>query len=289
MQAVEIRRHDNNHLLFVTPAETDDPAPLRTALTRAVRQEADLNYAALAGAHLEKAELKLAQLCRADLTRADLTQSDLRCARLVDATLTGATLAGADLSEAALAGADLTRANLRGANLFRADLTGADLTGADLTGAKLTCADLERVRLDRTNLERASLDEIRRDLWAVLDQATPVEVVGLLKKLQAGEVDGTCYEGDCACLIGTVAKIRGCSYNELRPDGSRPAERWMLAVQPGDKPSNNPVARITQRWIAVWLLAKAQMQMIVDGMIVESLLPPPLRHPAIMARMFGIS
>jgi len=279
-EVMEIRTV-NESLLFSADVDPSDPMPLRTLMTRMVRERVPFRGAALVGANLEKAVLQGAELAYADLTRADLSHADLRSTALQHARMSGAVLAGADLSEADLSGADLRRADLRDANLFRADLEGADLTGADLKGARLTCADLEDVKLDRTNLDDAKLDEIRHDFWEVLE-SSPNEVVGFLKKLQAGRIDGSCYEGECACLIGTIAKLRGCNYSELKPDGSRPAEKWMLALQPGNTPANNPVARTTERWVVAWMAGHLQLRMI------ESVLPPPLRHPAIVAKLLGI-
>jgi len=80
-------------------------------------------------------------------------------------------------------------ANLRGADLRDANLYGANLGGADLT-------------------------PVRDDVWAVLSGA-PAEVPTLIAKLKAGEVDGSCYGGPCACLVGTIANARGCAYTEL--------------------------------------------------------------------------
>jgi hypothetical protein len=77
-----------------------------------------------------------------------------------------------------------------GANLVDADLVGADLRSADLVDADLVF--------------------VRDDLWAVLS-AAPAEVPTLLAKVRAGEVDGSVYEGVCACLLGTIANARGCA------------------------------------------------------------------------------
>ena len=283
-----LKVHDRNGtVLFASAVDSTDLTPLRTAVTRAVREGVPLTNALLGCANLESSILQNAELTRADLTCADLTHADLRGACLFEATLVGAKLAHANLPEASLRGAQLDRADLSGANLRGADLEGADLTGADLAGADLTGANLEDVKLDRTNLDEANLDEIRRDFWSVLESATPIEIVGFWQRLRAGQIDGTSYEGECACLVGTLAKIRGCGYSELKPDGSRPAERWMLAVRPGNKPENHPVARIIERWIVVFLLAYAHMR-VLQRRAIEQLLPPPLRHPAIVSRLFGI-
>ena len=119
-----------------------------------------------------------------------------------------------------------------------ADLTDADLTDADLTGADLTT--------------------IKEDLHRVLS-AAPQEVDAVLRALREGRVDGSVYEGECACLVGTIANARGCGYGEmpgLRPDAARPVERWFLAIRPG-LPAEHPVVALTIGWIEEWQAAQA--------------------------------
>ena len=128
---------------------------------------------------------------------------------------------------------------------FDADLSGADLRGANLRGANLSRADLRG----------ANLSGAREDFFSILN-IVPAEVPGLLAKLQAGEIDGSVYEGECACLLGTIGKVRHCNYKQiegLAPNADRPAERWFLALRPGHTPENNQVARITADWIGEWI------------------------------------
>ncbi len=155
---------------------------------------------------------------------------------LRDAYLGGANLRGANLRDANLGGAYLGDANLRGANLRDANLRGANLRDANLRGANLGDADLDR---------------IKQDYLAVLTVAKN-EVVGLYKALIEGRIDGSVYTGECACLVGTIAKIRGESHVhlgiDLAPRSSRPAERWFLAIRKGDTPDNNQAAAIVKTW-----------------------------------------
>ena len=127
-----------------------------------------------------------------------------------------------------------------------ANLTGADLTDADLTDANLRGADLTG----------ANLDPIRDDLFAVLS-AAPTEVKALIAALEAGRVDGSTYEGECACLIGTIANARGCEYTELGPilraNSERPIERFFLAIKKGDTPDTNEQFRLALAWSETWL------------------------------------
>jgi hypothetical protein len=224
-------------------------ADLRGAvLTRAVLRGADLTGAVLRGADLTGADLTGADLRGADLTRADLTGADL----------TGAVLRGADLTGAVLTGAVLTRADLTGAVLRGADLTGAVLRGAVLTGAVLRGAVLRGADLRGADLTGAVLTPIRDDVWNVLD-AAPAEVPALVLAVREGRVNGSAYQGECACLLGTIANVRGCKFDDLgpglRPDSERPAEKWFLAIRTGDRPETSQVSAIVADWIVEWQAA----------------------------------
>ncbi|HYE79188.1 MAG TPA: pentapeptide repeat-containing protein [bacterium] len=122
----------------------------------------------------------------------------------------------------------------------RADLSGAVLSGADLSGADLSGADLS---------------PIRADLRSVLD-VVPLEVPALRAAIVEGRVDGSVYQGSCACLVGTIANARGCDFGSipgLVPSAHRPAERWFLAIRPGDTPERSQIAAITLQWVDEWL------------------------------------
>jgi len=189
------------------------------------------------------AAIKKAIKAGADLQDAYLRGADLEAADLQDAYLRGAYLRGANLQDADLRGADLQDAYLRGADLQDADLQDADLQDADLRDANLRDANLRRARTD---------------LFDILLRV-PNEIDALAQALRDGRVNGSAYEGDCACLVGTIANARKCSYSEipnLAPESSRPAERWFLAIKEGNTPENSNVVKITLKWIEEfqWLL-----------------------------------
>jgi uncharacterized protein YjbI with pentapeptide repeats len=171
------------------------------------------------------------------LSGADLRDAVLRDAVLRDADLSGAVLRGAVLRGADLSGADLSGADLRDADLRGADLRGADLRDADLRGAVL---------------RDAVLREQKTDFWEILLRA-PREIAGLRSALVEGRVDGSTYEGVCACLVGTIANVRGINYDDLgngiKPDSDRPAERWFMNIRKGDTPETNQVSALTVQWL----------------------------------------
>ena len=244
--AVEIAVQKEARLVGADLARAD---LARANLARANLARADLDGADLAGANLDGADLAGADLARAILVRASLIRADLDGADLARANLDGADLAGADLDGADLAGADLDGASLARANLARANLDGADLAGADLDGASLARASLAGTSFNGANLVRAILNNIRNDLWDVLLRAQS-EVPALLAALREGRIDGSTYEGECACLAGTIANARGVSHRTLGfANPYRLIERWFLGISKGSTPSTNQIARITEGWI----------------------------------------
>ena len=178
---------------------------------------------------------KHADLIDADLSGLDLSDADLRDANLRYANLRGADLIDADLRYANLSDADLSGANLRGANLSDADLSGANLSGA--------------------NLSDANFKDIIDDLYKILELAKD-EVSFLYKSIWDGKVDGSKYEGECACLVGTIANKRGKHFNELGsivPNSDRPSEKWFLGIRKGDNPENSQISKLTAEWIEAFM------------------------------------
>ena len=181
------------------------------------------------------------------------------------------------LEEAARKRVDLYRASLDGASLVGARLDGASLVGARLDGASLVGARLDRAsldgaRLDRASLAGASLDGAslvgyRSDIRAVLDLA-PNEVPGLLAALREGRVNGSVYSGECACLLGTIANVRGVKHDDLgplRPNAGRPAERWFLSIKKGDTPENHSGAGMAVKWIEEWQAERGAMMRLIEA------------------------
>ena len=179
---------------------------------------------------------------KADFSECNLQRANLEDANLRGANLEDANLWGANLEDASLIGANLQRANLEDANLW-----GANLQRANLIGASLECASLECA-----NLQDANLVGIKEDFFMRLSLAK-AEVADLYDYLIQGKINGSLYEGECACFCGTVAKIRGEKYdkmtNKLAPDGNSPTERWFLGVREGDTPQNSQISAITAEWM----------------------------------------
>ena len=144
----------------------------------------------------------------------------------------------------------LEKAVVSGANLRDAELSGTNLSGSDLRGAELSDAELIGANLRDSDLRGANLREQKNDFWNILLHA-PAEIQGLRLALTEGQVDGSTYEGACACLVGTIANVRHANYKEIgiEPDISRPAECWFMGIKEGDTPETNQISRITVEWL----------------------------------------
>jgi uncharacterized protein YjbI with pentapeptide repeats len=114
---------------------------------------ANLKYVAIEGTDirtdLTRANLQKADLSNALLAAVDLTKSNLREAILTKSILTGAVLSGVDFMEAVLEYTDLRNADLCHAILIRADLRGANLEGASFIGTYLRDANLSYCSLSK--------------------------------------------------------------------------------------------------------------------------------------------
>ena len=202
-------------------------------------------------ANLSEADLSWANLSKANLSEADLSEADLSWANLSKADLSKADLSEADLSGADLSWADLSKANLSEADLSKADLSKANLSEADLSKANLSEADLSWANLSEADLSKADLSSIKADVFMVLAYAIP-EIPALIDALKNGNVDGSTYSGECSCLVGTIAKERHIEAinlpQSIKPDSSRPAERFFMAIKKGDTPDTNPASKIAMEW-----------------------------------------
>jgi len=229
-------------------------ANLRHAdLSNADLSNADLSNANLTHANLRHADLSNANLRHADLSNADLTHANLRHADLTHANLRHADLSNADLRDADLSNADLSNADLTHANLSRADLSKADLSNADLYEADFTSTllRLSNLRFANNLLTIKSLPAAKRELFEKLG-AFKNEAQGLYKAAVGGKIDGSAYEGDCACFVGTIANLLDQNYKELenlKHDDESLIERLFSAVTTGDTPTNNPISKIVQDWL----------------------------------------
>jgi uncharacterized protein YjbI with pentapeptide repeats len=193
-----------------------------------------------------------------DLTGVDLTDVDLTGANLTRAILTRAILTDVDLTGAILTDAILTDAILTGVDLTGANLTGVDLTGVDLTGAILTRANLTGAILTGVDLTRAILTDIKNDMFIVLLHAIP-EIKFLKQNIIEGKIHGSTYEGECACLSGTLKNGSKKSNGNLEKivsdnimscrNSSRPIERFFLAIKIGDTPETSQFSKLALKWI----------------------------------------
>jgi hypothetical protein len=96
-----------------------------------------------------------------------------------------------------------------------------------------------------------SLDSIRFDFFGRM-LVLKDEVQFLKQSLIDGLIDGSQYEGECCCFIGTAAKSKQVKYDQIegiKPDSNSNTERWFMGIKKGDTPQNSTIAKITLEWI----------------------------------------
>lgn len=126
--------------------------------------------------------------------------------------------------------------------------------------SNLSYANLSSANLRYADLRSGQLVQFRDDIWAVLS-SQPLEVIGLRQALVDGKINGSSYEGECACLVGTIAKVANKKYDclpVLKPNQSRPAEIFFMLINIGDVPEKSKWSKMAVEWIDEW---SSNMQM----------------------------
>ena len=111
---------------------------------------------------------------------------------------------------------------------------------ADLSGAYLSGADLRSVKAD---------------FFMILAMGH-TEVPHLIKALREGRVDGSTYEGECACLVGTLEN-GGASGVPHQSDS--PAEQWFWPIRKGTKPGDDSEGGFRSAKALEWALEYARL------------------------------
>ena len=97
----------------------------------------------------------------------------------------------------------------------------------------------------------------------------PLEAPAVLAALEGGKVDGSTYEGTCACLVGTMERSAEKAERpaKIPHDGGRPAEMFFQRIRPGDTPENSPDAAIAAVWVRQFLarLHFSQVEPVTQG------------------------
>lgn len=112
--------------------------------------------------------------------------------------------------------------------------------------------DGERADLRSADLRSADLILIKEDFFKRLALAKH-EVAGLYDYLIRGKVEGSSYQAECACFVGTIAKVAKENYAHLSSgllaDSNSPTEIWFTGISKGDTPESNPISKITCEWV----------------------------------------
>ena len=224
-------------LLFEHESENNTT---KETVEKAIADRADLRYA-----NLQHADLRSANLQNADLRYANLQSADLRSANLQYANLQHANLWHANLQHANLQHADLRYANLQHADLLYADLRSADLLYGDLRSADLLYADLRSAE-NWQHTEWAN--QAKQNILFILSYLKS-EVPWLRQALIDGKINGTKYEWECCCLIGTIGKKEGvdevCNTIPFYKKWLHNlAEQFFYQIKEGDTPKNSEFSKL---------------------------------------------
>jgi hypothetical protein len=239
MRIVIMDRHDDK-ILF-------EHSCLNNTMVKTIKAAA-LQNVSLENANLSYLDLKNMNIAyeKINLSHANLTGSDL-----TGSYLSGINLEDAFLDKTILKDTGLAYAELSYASFDNAFLVGTDLTGARLNHASFSNAYLNDVDLTDITFEGADLTPIKNDFFRILLRAIP-EIPNLVKALIDGKIDGSIYEGYCACLCGTLEKSKNYKIKEnvhIERNSDSPIERFFMNIHPGDNTENSEYVKQVFRWL----------------------------------------
>ena len=133
----------------------------------------------------------------------------------------------------------------------KANLSWANLSGVNLSGVNLSWANLYGTNLYGANLSGADLRIFKSSMWFILAQ-NKTEIAALIDALKNGRVDGSCYKGPCACLVGTIANAKNVDYRTLLHNPGAPIERWFAMIREGDKPTDDTGGGFASKLALKW-------------------------------------
>lgn len=93
-----------------------------------------------------------------------------------------------------------------------------------------------------------ALEIAKEDMFKILTLAVP-EIPLLKKAIVEGKINGSTYEGECACLCGTIEKSGRFGRKCDMRDSSRPIEKFFMAINPTQTPKNNEFSKHALAWI----------------------------------------
>lgn len=209
----------------------------------AVHQDISLENANLSYLDLSNMDIAYAE---ANLSRANLTGSNLSDSILCNVNLEHAFLDKAILRQTDLSGANLSYASFDNSFLFDTDLSYACLNHSSFINTYLNGVDLTGITFIDANLT-----PIKNDFFRILLRAIP-EIHNLAKALIDGKIDGSVYNGDCACLCGTLEKSKNCRIREnvyVERNCDSPIESFFKNINPGDNIENSEYVKQVFRWL----------------------------------------
>ncbi len=155
-------------------------------------------------------------------------------------------------------------------NTIRDTLEQAVKEDANLEGANLEDANLEDANLRYANLEGANektlpisyINQCSRDMLFVFEHLKS-ELPYLRDKLVSGHVNGSQYEGECACLIGSLGHGKKDCIDKVvesipyyNKGLHNYCEQWFYQIHSGDTPETNYFAKHALKLIDMVLKSK---------------------------------
>ena len=165
------------------------------------------------------------------------------CSRFDGSSFDGSRFDGSSFDGSRFVGSSFVGSSFVGSSFDGSRFVGSSFDGSSFVGSSFVGSSFDGSRFvgssfDGSSFVGSSFDgegDAKQDFLSIISDARD-EIAGLIAALRDGRINGSVYSGDCACLVGTIANLRGVDVRTLHCDSSRPAEKWFLMISEGDRP-----------------------------------------------------
>jgi hypothetical protein len=146
----------------------------------------------------------------------------------VGSSFVGSSFVGSSFDDSSFDGSSFVGSSFDGSSFVGSSFVGSSFDGSSFVGSSFVGSSFDDSSFDGEC-------DAKADFIEVISRAR-LEIPAMVKALREGRVNGSTYEGECACLVGT---LENAGATGLPHDSERPIERWFMMISEGDKPGDS--------------------------------------------------
>ena len=218
------------------------------------------NQSEFNGSEFNQSEFNQSEFNRSEFNGSEFNQSEFNRSKFNDSNFNQSEFNGSEFN-----GSEFNRSKFNQSKFNQSEFNQSEFNRSEFNRSKFNQSKFNQSNFNQSEFNDSELDDITFNSLKnlITTERTKIDFFGrmlilknevkyLKEKLISGEIDGTSYDGYCACFIGTCANNKKIKYNEItgiKLDAYSPTEIWFFQIKKGDNPENSKFAKLTLDWI----------------------------------------